>query len=397
MKDKISKQFSVKVKERSSNKVVVIDIIAKDQFEAKAIASKQGIVLSIKRNRGIIKAGLTSAERFIFLTKLSAMLGSSMGVADALCLLRDNFTGSIRNISHQLHGRVNAGQGLDAAMKDVGEQAFPSAIVALVSAGFQGSGGWRSLQEAADFEVELDEIKKDSGRGLWGAIFMFLMAVATLVGSTLFLSPMVFELQIFQDYPEVLEQIWWVNVIADVTGWFMGVVFIIFVLLLLLNTVVKGVLPILSDKIIMKIPYYKDMVLAKNSYSTLYALSLLIKSGVRVEDSIKITMESSPKGALKNDLSRAYDFVVTGRPWADAMTTLHPTDRATLKIAQNREQTADSLGHLSRQYRRLYAQRVRIMIPTLMAFSMLLLVICGAIIFGQVVWPILILQSTIGQ
>ena len=160
--------------------------------------------------------------------------------------------------------------------------------------------------------------------------------------------------------------------------------------------VLKQIIPNISDSIIMKIPFYKDLILAKNSYATLYGLSMLVGSGVRIEDSLRITMENAPKGALKTDLRKSWKAIKDGDiKWPQQMTTLHPTDKAALMTSSDREQVSSTLYNLSYQYRRLYADRLAVMVPTMQLISALLLSLTGAIMFGQIIMPMLTLTQTL--
>ena len=380
-----NKVFKVKVIDRKNSSIKEVEVNARDLQEANMKALNHGAVVSVKKKFSFgLGRKLTSSERFIFLNRLSTMVSSKVGMGEALKLMTETFKGNISQVSSALHRRMEQGSELGDAMEDIGPAAFPSGIVALVKAGAQGGDTGKALLDAANFEQELNDIKKNSAKGMFSAIFGFLFAGGFLIGSSFYLSPKVKNSPLFRD-TEMDTQL--VDLMADVLGWVMIVVMVIFMILVLLGSVLKQ---------IMKIPFYKDLILAKNSYATLYGLSMLVGSGVRIEDSLKITMENAPKGALKSDLKKAWYAIKEGdTKWPRKMTTLHPTDKAALMTSSDREQVASTLYNLSHQYRRLYAERLAVMVPTMQLISALLLSLTGAIMFGQIIMPMLSLTQTL--
>jgi general secretion pathway protein F len=169
----------------------------------------------------------------------------------------------------------------------------------------------------------------------------------------------------------------------------MLLMFIVFVVLGFLSSIGKKIMPTTADKIIMKIPFYKDLILARNNYTILYGLSLLVKSGVSMEHALQLSANSAPKGSLKDDLARAVASVKKGQPWSNGMNTLHPTDKAALAISESKEQIANTLDALAFQYRENYGRVVASFGPTLQVVSALFLVLSGGILFGYTILPIL--------
>jgi general secretion pathway protein F len=126
----------------------------------------------------------------------------------------------------------------------------------------------------------------------------------------------------------------------------------------------------------------------------LYGLSLLVKSGVRTEEALRLSAEGAPRGALRTDLVAATLAVKTGKHWPQAMTTFHPTDKASLLSASDREQVASTLGTLANQYRELYAQRLGSFVPALNLVAALFMSIAGGLLFGQAILPMLMASGS---
>lgn len=367
-----------------------IEVDASNENEARAIARKQGKVLTLKRKRmPRLGGGLTPADRLVFLQRLSAMLASKVGTGEALALLRDTFTGQIRNVSGNLLRRVEAGADIAGAMEGIGAPDFPETTVALIKAGSRGGETWRALRDATVFEREMSSIRQGANRGMWSAGLLFVVAVVLTLTATEYMGPKLLESPIMVMYKDAID-IDWVFTMASIMKFIMIFFVIIVGTLTFLGTIGRRLVPNGgADKIIMKIPYYKDLILARNNYTTLYGLGLLIGSGVRIEEALRLTWEAAPAGALKSDLRKALEAVRAGKPWAMSMDTLHPTDKAALATSQDREQTAKALDALAGQYRELYGARVASFTPAMQAVGALLLMGAGALIFGMTILPML--------
>lgn len=372
-----------------------VEIEANSEADARKQAGQVGQILTVKRQYGLtLRKGLSPEDRQTFLQRLSAMLASRVGTGEALALMRDTFSGRIRSVSGTLLRRIEAGADIAEAMEAIGQPDFPEATIALIRAGARGGETWRALQDAARFELELNRIRRSAGKGLWVAIGGFFGAGILTLYSTKVLGPQLMESSIMQSQSQNLD-IDWVYTTADVMTIVMGILMVGFLFLLWLGTMGRRMIPNAADNLILKIPYYKDLILAKNNYTVLYGLSLLIHSGVRIEEALKLSADAAPKGALRTDLERAIRAVRSGKPWAMAMQTLHPTDKAALTTSQDREQVAASLDVLSGQYRDMYNQRLASFVPIMQLVAALFLTLSGGVLFGITILPMLQVSNSI--
>lgn len=383
------KSFVAQVKSRTGE-VRVMEIVADDLQAAMSLARRNGRVLSLKRkvNWGVVKA-LTPADRQIFFTRLSAMLASRVGTSDALRLMRDHFHGQIKAVSGRLLNFVEAGDDLSGAFEKVGAPDFPEATVALIRAGARSGESWRAIKDAGDLEYQLANVKKGAAGGLWTAIGSFAFSAITIVVATLYVGPKIMSSSMFSALGDGVD-IGWINTTATAIGYIMAALSGIGGFMIGLAVIGRKIVPVQADELILRIPYYKDLILARNNYITLYGLGLLIKAGVRTEEALSLTAGSAPPGALRRDLEDAAQAVRSGRSWAGALQTFHPTDRAALSSAVDREQIANTLDNLAHQYRDLYAQRLASLVPLLSLLAALFLSLAGAILFGQSIFPLLL-------
>jgi general secretion pathway protein F len=352
-----------------------------------------GQLITMRKHHGFdLSKGLTTDERYSLFNRLASMLSSKVGTSAALVLLRDTFTGRIQEVAGRLLGYVESGSDLGQAIEQVGVTDFPEATTALIKAGSKSGETWRALQDAAEFEYELHKVKQGAAKGLWGGVIGFMFAAGTTLTSTLYVGPAIMESELVKglagakggsiDFSSI-------NMFGTVLGWAMMVVVAIAIAFISLGTIGRRLFPNGADRLILKVPIYKDLVLSKNNYIVLYGLSLLIRSGVRAEEALRLSAEGAPKGALRTDLFAAMNAVKRGRPWPKEMTTLHPTDKASLACATDREQIGKTLGILANQYRSIYAQRLGSFVPALGMVAAILLTLSGGLLFAQSILPML--------
>jgi general secretion pathway protein F len=384
--------YKLKIRLRTGT-VREIEIVAADEQTAMNLGRRQGRVLSVTKVRQYMFAKVLSpADRYTFFIRLSSMLASKVGTSDALKLMRDTFTGKIREISSRLMDLVESGEDLAGAFSKIGQPDFPEATTALIQAGSRSGETWRAIKDAADLEQQLASVKKGATGGLWMGVGSFIFAGLTTVASTVYVGPKIMGSSMIKAAGANGGAInmHWVTATGNFLGYTMGVLLVLGLVLWGFAVAGRKIAPVKADKLILKIPYYKDLVLARNNYITLYGLSLLVKSGVRTEEALRLSATTAPAGALRNDLVNAQTAVKKGKPWASALSTFHATDRAALMSSVDREQVFNTLDQLARQYRDLYAQRLASFVPALNLLSALFLSLSGAILFGESIFPLLI-------
>src|SRR3546814_6512605 len=111
----------------------------------------------------------------------------------------------------------------------------------------------------------------------------------------------------------------------------------------------------------MKLPYLKDLVFTRDNVLSLYRFSLMVKAGVSLEEALDTTYTDTRKGALKDDLSRALTNVKTGKPWADGFRTVHPTNKAALSMATDKERLGEILEEVADENKSIYIRRLEIL------------------------------------
>ena len=378
---------------RVGSKLEEVVVLAETLPEAKASASRQGRVVSIRKNSGLstlFSRGMNSAERIVFLSRLSTMVKSRLGMGESLKVMKSAFNGPIARVSNELYKRVDSGADFGDAVVSMRKD-FPDTLSALIRSGIKGGDIGTALEDASEFEIEMEAVKRDSSKGLASAVFSFLLSAFIIIGTSMFLGPYVMESDLIRAAGNV--DIDWVFLTADIVALMMGIVTLICLFLLVLAYIIKPLSPSFADRLILKIPVYRDLILSQNNYTVFYGMSLLVKSGVRMEETLKLSYDSAPKGEIADDLKRAYNAVKKGESWPLAMRNLHPTDIAALSVSQDRDQIAISLSSVAKQYKKAYSQRVQQVVPIMQTISALFMTIGGGLIFAMIILPMLMMTD----
>ncbi len=360
---------------------------------AKKIAARQGRVTSVAVQRNFdFTPGLSYADRYIFLMRMSSMLTAKVATGEALRLMEASFGGKIRKTAKTMLAKVEMGLDIPTAMEQ-DPRNFPITTTALMRAGIASGDTGRAMKDVAEFEYKMSNSTKGSMKEVYNAVGSFFMASAMIIATTKYFGPMVMDNPIFKNAKGV--DVEWARTLGNVVTVLCVVMAVVLLAFAWLGTIGRRMFPNLADGVILKIPFYKDLILAKNNHVTLYKLGLLVNSGVRIEESLSITESSAPKGALRTDLKRALNAMRSGKPWASAMNTLHATDKAALSTSSDRLDVARTLIMLGQQYADLYVQRIQAFAPTMGMIAALFMTSAGALLFAQTILPMLQLAQNV--
>lgn len=381
-------EYRAKVRVKRAMETVVL--LANSREEALEKASKKGRVMSIKRSSGlasVFATGMVPSDRIVFLRRLAAMIRSKVGTSNALRIMAETFSGRVSKVSNTLLSYVENGEDFTEALDSMPKD-FPSTTIALIKAGMRGSDIYKALNDAATFEIEMDRIRRSSGKDLISAMISFFIGMAVIIGCSEFLGPYILSSELLEhagQTPVVVMTF----AVADILGKIMIAMSAFFFALFILRFVVKPMAPGVADRITLKLPIYRDLMLAQNNYATFYGIGLLVRSGVQMEHALKLSAETAPKGEIRADLERALAAARLGKPWAPAMKNLHPTDIAALSTSMDRSEVADSMDAIAMLYKETFSQRIGQVVPTLQMLAAFFMSAGGAIMFGMIVLPIL--------
>lgn len=386
--------YEAKVINQKTKKSETVTINALTFEEARNRALTSGTIVSVKKT-GTASSSMQwkPKDRITFMTSLGTMLKSGVGTIEALEALENskNNNRSIKNVAKALRERIKSGTKLTEAMEEIGTKIFSPNIIAFVKAGSQDANLGVVFKEAADFDRELLKIKKESVKGLWSAIIGFVVAVIASLGGIFYLGPMMKNNPLFNMFPV---DTGWIDVIAYSFGGVLAFVGFLGVIYTLLITFGKELMPVYADRILLKIPIIKEIVLARECFITFYSISKLLGSNVSISNALKLTHDSAREGMLKNDFKKAYETIKEGEEdWSSKMELLDTTDKLTLSMSTDRFRTAEILRDVSDEHRLRYSDRLSALIPSLAVFSGFLLTIGTGIIFIQSMLPPLMVMG----
>ena len=376
------------VKFRTKGKIGSAKLTADNVATARRQGARFGAVLTVTRDSHYGKQkGMTGAERYTFLVRLSTMLGSRMATADSLRLLRDSFEGAISDAAGRLLERIGFGVDLPTAIAEE-KLHFPGSVGLIIKVAAKSGHIYTALKDAADFEQRMSAIKSGSGRTITTAVFGFIMAAILVAVSVFYIGPEVMKIGLVAENKDKVD-IGWINAMAEVVAIVISIGGAIMLGLLWLGTMGRAMFPEWADRIIVRIPFYSDIIMAQDNYLVLRRLSLMIGTGVRVEEALDSALESAKPGMLKKNLTDALRNLRMGKKWSAAMTVLHPTDRAALALASDRTQISQNLNMIAEQAQDLYLHRVNSFAPVLMVISAFSVTLAGLVMFGQTMLPML--------
>lgn len=371
-------KFSIRLVGATGSKEIQID--ARDELDARRRGSTSGRVIAVKKMRSYSGGGLSFSDRQIFFSRLSGMISSGVGEGESLRLIHATFGGSIKAVAYELLLKVEAGATLADAVEQVGKPSFPEEVSAMIKSGSHSGNTATALRDTMNFEREIIHVKRGASKGLWSAILTFLVAAVLMIGTAFWVAPAMLESDLVK-MANGKELMSFTVSVGRFCGFLMGGLLAIFLTMFFMATAGRRIAPLFIDSIILKIPLYKDFVLARTNFISFYALSMLVGTGVRMEHAFQLMARTTPPGALRRDFTKASEAVRSGRSWATALSTLHPTDRAALASSLDRDQVSKCFSAMSETYRTLYANRTEALVMVLKVIAMVFLMLAGYVLF----------------
>ena len=372
---------------RQDGKKEGFEIEAETQKQAEYEGLRKGTIISIKKKSDfeLWETGMTPPERNTFLYTLATLTGA-LSMNDALFIMQQNFGGNIQKVCAKLSRLLATNEPQDAIEK-IGSPNFPPPVIAMIKAGASAGSIPDALREAADFEAEMVNIKKESGKGMYQAVGAFVLAAAVIFVVMFKVMPWMMESPLLQ---AMNVDISWLDPFGNAALYSMLVLFSLFSFFTLLGLFRN--IPAISntaDSLILKVPVYKDLVLSKMNYVTIYQLSRLIEKGIPLKVALSKTTENTQAGKLKSNLTSAIDNLNQGKEWSEAMETFSPMDRAGLRASTDATKISRTLKDLSLQYKNTYQRAVGRVATTLFFVGMIYLGIAALLLFAYTTIPVL--------
>lgn len=383
--------WQVRIKDGGS--IREISVVGDNEADARRQATREGNVLAIRRQKqSLFNTGMTRNERFVFLMRLSTMVGSKFPATDAVKLMMSSFTGKIRDAARECLPKLAAGQTLGEALASDSRN-FPGSIGLLIRTGSASGDTPGALREAAEFERLIGDASKGAFLSIMRSFLYMTIALILLGVNQWVIIPKMFESPIMKMAKNIDVDIW---VTIGLSTLIITLIFMFLLLaLVFLATLGRRMQPDKVDNLILKMPIMRDIVISQDNYIGLYRLALLVKAGVPMNEALHSCAESTRPGALREDFKRAAAAMRRGEKWARFMGTLHPTDRAALMLMPDQDELAKNLNYIADQSKMLYLQRLGIISPIMDLISAALISVAGFVVLVVTTVPQLQLVSEV--
>lgn len=351
---------------RQGNRVVERSYVAKDPLEASAMARRDGgiIVRPPKARKTSMSRGMSAAERYLLLYKLSTIVKSREQITKGLEIMRNSYGGRIGAACAVLESGLAAGKSFaDIMVED--RRNYPEAVAQLVRAGANATGGMaEALVKAADFENEMLSAQLAGTKGVWSAGAWVTGGAIGTLACPLWLTPYLQESDLFQltDKPVSWD---WLDYTAYAFGGGMALMMLLAFGLFFVVVVGQRLFPRLSDNIVKFVPVLNQVIFARDNFISLFRFGMLVKAGVTMEIALDSTHRDTRKGLLRDDLGRGLENIRRGKPWVTGFQTIDPVDRAALAMATDKERLGEILTQVADQNKALYIRRLNSVQPVL--------------------------------
>ncbi len=238
-------------------------VVGSNEGEARRQAQRDGTVISIKKSKkALLKTGMSRNERFVFLMRLSTMIGSKFPVSEALKLMMSSFGGKIREAAKNALPQVDRGVPLGEALSSDSRN-FPGSIGLLIKTGSASGDTAGALREAAEFERLIGEASRGAMFAIIRSFAYMILAMGLLIVNQYVIIPKMFDSSIMKMAKDADFSIW--KNIGLVAMWITAGIMTILLGLVALATFGRRIAPDKVDGLILKMPIMKDVVISQDN------------------------------------------------------------------------------------------------------------------------------------
>lgn len=265
---------------------------------------------------------LNNKEFQIFLRQLSIMLKSGVPLLDSLESLKGSaFSKSFVKVLESIIGDINSGLSLSDSMNNTGG-VFGPMVVNLVKAGEEGGVLDEVLDRLGQFYEKRQKLKNKIQGALIYPVATIVIAIAVLVAVLVFVVPKFKE--IFESQGQELPGM--TQFVVNLSENFVSNLFPIMGLLIggpiaFVALYRMGIIKPAVDRFVFKIPLFGDLIKRGSIARMSRTLSVLLRSGVRLNESLEISKNTIENVHFQNIIESAKEDIITGKPFS------HPLKR----------------------------------------------------------------------
>lgn len=313
------KVFRYIVVKNKSNKTVAHTVKAKDVEEAKAKASKAGLIVEITEAPPGKAPKLNENDLYFFASNLSSFVSGGFNILEALEVLRDRGGNKkASTVANQLIFYVSRGASLSAALQFTGS--FPPLFVNLVKSGERSGTLDAAFVDLADFYKTMKGLKSKISSATMYPLVISIMAVLAVIAYMVFVLPTMN--QMFSSLGAQLPGITlFVINMADFFQhnwyWVIGGILLVYVLFrwLVINvTSVKR----FYERVKLSIPVIKRLYIAPEYLRLAKTMRSGYVNGLPVVEVLNLTEGVMEHQLFKDKISKIKELVIAGAPLYEA-------------------------------------------------------------------------------
>lgn len=313
------KVFRYIVVKNKSNKTVAHTVKAKDVEEAKAKASKAGLIVEITEAPPGKAPKLNENDLYFFASNLSSFVSGGFNILEALEVLRDRGGNKkASTVANHLIFYVSRGASLSAALQLTGS--FPPLFVNLVKSGERSGTLDAAFVDLADFYKTMKGLKSKISSATMYPLVISIMAVLAVIAYMVFVLPTMN--QMFSSLGAQLPGITlFVINMADFFQhnwyWVIGGILLVYVLFrwLVINvTSVKR----FYERVKLSIPVIKRLYIAPEYLRLAKTMRSGYVNGLPVVEVLNLTEGVMEHQLFKDKISKIKELVIAGAPLYEA-------------------------------------------------------------------------------
>ena len=313
------KVFRYIVAKNKSNKTVAHTVKAKDVEEAKAKASKAGLIVEITEAPPGKAPKLNENDLYFFASNLSSFVSGGFNILEALEVLRDRGGNKkASTVANQLIFYVSRGASLSAALQFTGS--FPPLFVNLVKSGERSGTLDAAFVDLADFYKTMKGLKSKISSATMYPLVISIMAVLAVIAYMVFVLPTMN--QMFSSLGAQLPGITlFVINMADFFQhnwyWVIGGILLVYVLFRWLVINVASVKRF-YERVKLSIPVIKRLYIAPEYLRLAKTMRSGYVNGLPVVEVLNLTEGVMEHQLFKDKISKIKELVIAGAPLYEA-------------------------------------------------------------------------------
>ncbi|PSO44201.1 MAG: hypothetical protein BRC22_02840 [Parcubacteria group bacterium QH_9_35_7] len=295
--------------------------------------------------------GVSNKEILFFTKNLSVMLQAGSTLTESLKVIKEQVSGRLNRIVNTVHKRVSRGYQFSEALSEY-PKVFSPTYISILKVGEKTGSLGKNLQYLVKQLEKTHSLKKKIFSALLYPSIVLLAGVSVSIGIIVYVLPKVTRL--FKNFKVDLP--WSTKLLIGISDLFQnyGVIMgisLVMVIIFFFWLVKQDFSKPVTHWLILKIPVIKNISKHFNLNMFFRTLSVLLKSGVTIDEGLRICEKSVTNTYYKRFLRQAYDDIERGGNLTDSMKKREdlfpPTNIQIISVGEDFGTLADALKYCS--------------------------------------------------